>query len=147
MIENNRFKFESGNEMNGFWIAKTLNDHEKSICYRIVKGGGNLGWDEKSLNAAHIKRSDINHLIGEGLVKTASLLDISKEFIRKDNNHENFIDLEETYGFSMVPKEEKRFFWDFVRANQIIEDKENPEYQKTHYKIIDELSSFLDITL
>ncbi len=148
MIENKRFQFENGSPMNGFWIFKKLNPIEKNICYRIVKGGDIIGWSPNSLNAAHIKKDDINNLIKEGLVQRINLIDISKEILNNDENLERFKDLEENYRLPCnIPKEDKKFFYAFISAKETIDNASDPKNLSTQTQVIEPLYSYLELLL
>ena len=113
-----RFTFSDGREMNPFWIWKTMDENERNICNRLAKAGP-LGWNRRSLSAAHIKLNDVEGLIGEGVVKKASLLKIASEVVKNSEFVEEMERLENEGGFLAVDKEGKDFIRSFELAQQI----------------------------
>jgi hypothetical protein len=148
MIENKRFQSESGDEMNGHWIFKKLTTTEKAICYRIVQNGSVVGWNQKSLNGAHIKRDDINHLVSEGLVRRVSLIDLSKETINNEEHLERFKDLEDTYGLPcFIPRSDQNFFYAFITVKEAVENPTDPQNSEIRFQVNEPLYSYLDLIL
>jgi len=137
MSPENRFAFPDGREMNPFWIYKTFSDEEKLICYRLARSGGPLGWNEKSLRAAHIKRTKIERLVEEKIVKKASLLDQAKDFINDPDTLRGLSRLEAEGGFLAVGRDGKSFMTSFDRAKEIMAGGEPESNLEIRYRIAD----------
>ncbi len=118
---NERFRFGDGSEMNPFWVWRSMDETERNICNRLAKAGP-LGWNRRSLSAAHIKFEDVEALIGEGVVKKASLLQLANEVVGNSEFVEEMDRLESEGGFLAVDKKGKDFIRSFELAQQIVAD-------------------------
>lgn len=147
MIENKRFQFSEGHEMNGFWIEKNLTPIERTICYRLATGMGILGWSQNSLNAGHFKKDDIDNLEKEGLVRRVSLIDLSAEILNNQENIESFEDLEETYGLPFIPRRDKNFYYSIIFAKEAVNNPSDSENQKIQTQVTEPLFTYLNLPL
>ncbi|MFH1970962.1 MAG: hypothetical protein ABIJ05_01065 [Patescibacteria group bacterium] len=127
-----RFKFQDGREMNAFWIHKTLTEDERSTCYKLKKMGI-LGWSRKSFGAARINYSDVEHLIGEGILKQVSLYDVAKEITSNNQLISERNELEIEGGFLVADNEGKSLIRDFDSALQIVNEGKNSSNSEMRY--------------
>ena len=130
-----RFKFPNGNEMNGFWMYKILNEEEKWICSRLVRAGGPLGWNRRSINAAHIKMTKVENLISEGIIRKATLFRLAKELIGDKLSCEIKEELDREGGYLVIDKDERLFYKNFDIALNIVSCGETQEALEERYQI------------
>ena len=123
-------------EKSGFWLWHDLNASERDICYRLVNSGGMLGWNKKSLNAAHIKSIDIESLTEKGILRKTNLLQLAKELINDKFSCWQKEGLNEMGGFMALTNEKDRnFFRDFDQATEIVNKEENTASSEDRYQI------------
>jgi hypothetical protein len=133
-IEIEGFNDDEKAASSGFWIYKRLKDEYKDACYRLVKGGGPLGWDNRTIRAAHIKMASVEIMVKHGYVTKAPLWAFAEELLRKEKEGE--IHIEQDPDMSN-PKERDQWLL-LERAKNIFENKTLPENIKFHYQVASE---------
>ena len=135
-IEQKSQTVEWTGEKNGFWLWDDLNANERDICYRLVNSGGMLGWNKKSLNAAHIKSVDIENLTGKGILRKTNLIQLAQELVNDEFSCMKKEDLDIMGGFMALTNEKDRdFFRDFDQATEMVNKGENTDSLEERYQI------------
>ncbi|MCX6725854.1 MAG: hypothetical protein NT052_00860 [Candidatus Shapirobacteria bacterium] len=135
-IEQKSQTVERKGEKNGFWLWDDLNANERDICYRLVHGGGMLGWNKKSLNAAHLKTVNLENLTGKEILRKVSLFQLAQELVNDEFSCWKKEEFDEMGGFMALTNEKDRdFFRDFDQATEMVNKGENADYLEERYQI------------
>jgi hypothetical protein len=113
------FTFNDGRPKNPYWIYKTLENADRKIAKRIARGGGVLGWNQQSLNAAHISKAVIDRFVKLGIIEANTLSEIARHVIEEGEFNEYYRRLDRDGGFLAANAEDKKFYSDFDLARKI----------------------------
>ena len=130
-----------------FFFWKDLLSDDKNICYRLVNSGGMLGWNKKSLNAAHIKSVQAEDLVKREVLRRTNLFQLAKEFIEDDFSRGEKEDLNKQGGFVFLTnKKDRDFFRSFDQAFEIVNDGETADNLEERYQIArKDVYDFIDL--
>src|SRR3972149_8322398 len=104
-----------------FETYKHLDELEKHICRRLVKGAGPLGWSEAILvRNAHIKLEDIRPLVNRGLVLVRPRWEWAQLFVGLEGNIERFEGMELGGGEDAG---ERDLYFLYERAREMVMNK------------------------
>ena len=121
--------------MNPWYTFKALTGFEKDLCCRLVVRAGPLGWDGRSLKAAHIDFSMVESLVGDGILRRVTVFQLAQEFVGKKSNQEQRIDLEGEGGFLAGSRKDKLFIRSFDLATKIVQTGLTGENMSVRYQV------------
>jgi len=134
--DNPRFQFENGQEMNPFNIFKALSGGEQYICSRLANSGGFLGWNKRNVNNAHIKISEVEALVEQGIIRKDNLYQIAKNMVEDEDYRKEKADLDKEGGFlALTSARDRQFFHQFDLATDIVQKGEE-QHQEVRYQIV-----------
>ena len=136
-----RQTFPERMKMNPLYIYSGLDKTQQILAKRLARGGGILGWNEKSLHAAHIRNSDLIFLESLRLVEQKSFVEIARQTVNNIGYQNEYEDLNRQGGFLSANSDDKKFISDFEYAKKIISER-SVEISENRYHITD--SSFHD---
>jgi len=132
-----------------FFVYSRLEDTEKYICCRLVTGAGPLGWNRRSINAAHLRFSSVEALVEKGVVRRVSLFQLAQELVGNEDSRERKTELDKDGGFLALTNEDDRnFFRSFDMALEIVKSGKISEYSEERYQVARrDLYHFIDMLL
>jgi len=140
-----RFRYDGGEPMNGYYMCSELTEEELDVCFVLVVCGP-LGLKETKVKRSRVDIAVVEALVKEGIVRKTSLLQLARDLVEDESRVQQMREWRDQGGFLALERAgDKDIFRAFDQALEIVERGETAESLATRYQVIADLYRYIEL--